>query len=63
MRVVIFGTGLGPDTPVEATNSYPLPTKQGLGGVTVRVRLVGTPNFDDCIVLYASATKVGIVLP
>jgi uncharacterized protein (TIGR03437 family) len=62
MRVVILGSGLGPETPVEAPNSYPLPVK-GLAGVTVRIRLVGTPNWDDCIVLLASATKLGVVLP
>lgn len=63
MRVTILGRNLGPDQPVDAPSAYPLPTRNGLGGVTVRIRLVGTPNWDDCIVLLASATRVGIVLP
>src|SRR5262245_9446087 len=63
MRVTILGKNLGPDIAVQAPGTYPLPTTGGLGGVTVRIRITGTPVWDDCIVLLASATKVGIVLP
>ena len=55
----ITGKGLGPDTLQQAT--FPLPTTDGLGGVTVQASVGGATV--DCIMVYVSATQVGAILP
>ena len=56
----IKGSGLGPDTLVQAT-SYPLPTTQGLGGTTVQVTVGGVT--ENCIMHYASNAQVAGIVP
>ena len=55
----ITGTGLGPDQLQQA--SFPLPTTDGLAGVTVQASVAGT--LVDCIMVYVSTTEVGAILP
>src|SRR5260370_26998309 len=55
----ITGKGLGPDPLQQA--SFPLPTTDGLGGVTVQANIGGTAV--DCILVYVSSTEVGAILP
>src|SRR6266704_3253962 len=55
----IHGKGLGPDPLQQA--SFPLPTTDGLGGVTVQTNIGGTAV--DCILVYVSDTEVGAILP
>lgn len=55
----ITGKGLGPDPLQQA--SFPLPTTDGLGGVTVQANIGGTAV--DCIMVYVSSTEVGAILP
>jgi uncharacterized protein (TIGR03437 family) len=55
----ITGKGLGPDTLQQAT--FPLPTTDGLGGVTVQASVGGATV--DCIMVYVSGTQVGAILP
>jgi uncharacterized protein (TIGR03437 family) len=55
----ITGKGLGPDPLQQAT--FPLPTTDGLGGVTVQANIGGTAV--DCILVYVSSTEVGAILP
>ena len=55
----ITGKGLGPDQLQQA--SFPLPTTDGLGGVTVQANIGGTAV--DCILVYVSSTEVGAILP
>lgn len=54
----IFGSGLGPSTPVQAT-AYPLPAQ--LGGTSVQV-VEGT-NSIAAIVIYTSDGQVNAILP
>jgi uncharacterized protein (TIGR03437 family) len=56
----VFGTGLGPATPVQA-ESYPLPTTQGIGGTTAQVTVNGA--VENCIMFYSSATRLIAILP
>ena len=56
----VLGKGLGPDSPVQASG-FPLPTTDGLGGVTVQVSVGGSSV--DAILVYASATQVVAILP
>src|SRR5579864_5871672 len=55
----ITGNGLGPDPLQQA--SFPLPTTDGLEGVTVQANIGGTAV--DCILVYVSSTEVGAILP
>jgi uncharacterized protein (TIGR03437 family) len=55
----ITGKGLGPDPLQQA--SFPLPTTDGLGGVTVQASIGGATV--DCIMVYVSSTEVGAILP
>jgi uncharacterized protein (TIGR03437 family) len=55
----ITGKGLGPDPLQQAT--FPLPTTDGLGGVTVQASVGGATV--DCILVYVSSTEVGAILP
>jgi len=55
----ITGKGLGPDQLQQA--SFPLPTTDGLAGVTVQASVGGATL--DCIMVYVSATEVGAILP
>jgi uncharacterized protein (TIGR03437 family) len=55
----ITGKGLRPDPLQQA--SFPLPTTDGLGGVTVQANIGGTAV--DCILVYVSSTQVGAILP
>ena len=55
----ITGKGLGPDQLQQA--SFPLPTTDGLAGVTVQANIGGTAV--DCILVYVSSTEVGAILP
>ena len=55
----IHGKGLGPDPLQQA--SFPLPTTDGLGGVTVQANIGGTAV--DCILVYVSDAEVGAILP
>jgi uncharacterized protein (TIGR03437 family) len=55
----ITGKGLGPDPLQQA--SFPLPTTDGLAGVTVQANIGGTAV--DCILVYVSSTEVGAILP
>jgi hypothetical protein len=55
----ITGKGLGPDQLQQA--SFPLPTADGLAGITVQVSVAGMSV--DCIMVYVSATEVGAILP
>jgi uncharacterized protein (TIGR03437 family) len=54
----IFGTGLGPATPVQAY-AFPLPTK--LGGTSVAVTVGGTPV--SAIILFTISSQVNAILP
>jgi uncharacterized protein (TIGR03437 family) len=55
----IHGKGLGPDPLQQA--SFPLPTTDGLGGVTVQANIGGTAV--DCILVYVSDAEIGAILP
>jgi uncharacterized protein (TIGR03437 family) len=55
----ITGKGLGPDDLQQA--SFPLPTTEGLGGVTVQASVGGATVY--CIMVYVRATEVGAILP
>ena len=55
----ITGKGLGPDPLQQA--SFPLPTTDGLAGVTVQANIGGTAV--DCILVYVSSTELGAILP
>jgi uncharacterized protein (TIGR03437 family) len=55
----ITGKGVGPDELQQA--SFPLPTVDGLGGVTVQATVGGATV--DCIMVYVSATEVAAILP
>src|SRR5262245_18971650 len=55
----ITGTGLGPDQLQQA--GFPLPTSDGLGGITVQVYVAGSTV--SAIMVYVSATEVGAILP
>src|SRR4051812_26689249 len=55
----IRGQGLGPDPLQQA--SFPLPTTDGLAGVTVQASVGGATV--DCIMVYVSSTEVGAILP
>src|SRR5439155_8523830 len=55
----ITGKGLGPDELQQA--AFPLPTSDGLAGVTVKVTVRGTAV--DSIVVYVSAGEIGAMLP
>ena len=57
---IVFGSGLGPSTAVQAT-SYPLPTTEGIGGTTIQVTVDGTT--ENCIMFYSSATQLIAILP
>jgi len=52
----ITGKGLGPDQLQQA--SFPLPTTDGLAGVTVQASIGGCATVD-CILVYVSATEIG----
>src|SRR5258707_2627437 len=55
----ITGKGLGPDDLQQA--SFPLPTTDGLAGVTVQASVGGATV--DCVMVYVRATEVGAILP
>ena len=55
----IRGQGVGPDAFQQA--SFPLPTTDGLAGVTVQASVGGATV--DCIMVYVSSTEVGAILP
>jgi uncharacterized protein (TIGR03437 family) len=55
----VVGNGLGPDQLVQA--SFPLPTTDGLAGITAQIKVGGATV--DGILVYASATEVGVILP
>lgn len=55
----ITGKGVGPDQPQQA--SFPLPTTDGLGGVTVQATVGGLTV--DAILVYVSANAVDAILP
>jgi uncharacterized protein (TIGR03437 family) len=57
--LAVTGTGVGTDPLQQA--SFPLPTTDGLGGVTVQVTVGGTTV--NCIMVYISANEVGAILP
>jgi len=59
-QFAIFGTGIGPDEPVQA-KAFPFPTTDGLGGVTIKVAAGGSTV--DAIMISVSANKVVAVLP
>jgi len=56
----VTGSGLGPST-LQQVESYPLPTTQGLAGVTISVN-VGGVN-ENCIMIYAVSGQVAAILP
>jgi uncharacterized protein (TIGR03437 family) len=56
---VIVGTGLGPDQLQQA--SVPLPTTDGLAGVTVQINVGGA--IVDGIMVYAATNEVAVILP
>lgn len=56
---IIIGTGLGPDQLQQAT--FPLPTTDGLAGVTVQIKVGGT--VVDGIMLYAVGNELAVILP
>ena len=55
----VTGFGLGPDQLLQA--SFPLPTTDGLGGVTVQVAVGGSTV--NAIMVYVSSKDVGAILP
>ena len=56
----VIGTGVGPD-PAQQASGFPLPTTDGLGGVTVQVTVAGTTV--NAIMVYVSSGQVIAVLP
>ena len=56
----VFGTGLGPTTPLEASQ-FPLNGVQGLAGTSVRLTVGGVPG--DALMLYTSASQLLAILP
>lgn len=57
---VATGTGLGPETLVQA-QSYPLPTTAGLAGTTAQVTVSGVT--ETCIMIYTSSTQIAGIIP
>ena len=57
--LVVTGKQLGPDTLTQAT--FPLPTTDGLAGVTVQVAVKDTTV--NAIMVYAGSGEVGAILP
>ena len=55
----VVGRGVGPADPVTA--AFPLPTTDGLGGVTIKVAVGGATV--NAIMVYASANEVDAILP
>src|SRR5258708_39584436 len=55
----INGKGVGPDQFQQAT--FPLPTTDGLGGVTVQASVGGAAV--DCIMVYVAPNEVGAIMP
>jgi uncharacterized protein (TIGR03437 family) len=55
----VTGANVGTDPLQQA--AFPLPTTDGLGGVTVQASVGGTNV--DCILVYVSAGEVGAILP
>ena len=55
----VIGTGVGQDPPVQAT--FPLPTSDGLAGVSVQVAVGSTTV--DAIMVFVSANEVDAILP
>src|SRR5258708_25459233 len=55
----IDGKGVGPDQFQQAT--FPLPTTEGLGGVTVQASVGGATV--DCIMVYVAPNEVGAIMP
>src|SRR5690242_6822350 len=55
----VTGTDVGVDPMIQAT--FPLPTTDGISGVTVQATVNGTTV--DCILVYVSANEVGAILP
>jgi uncharacterized protein (TIGR03437 family) len=55
----ITGTGLASDPLQQA--AFPLPTTDGLGGVTLQLQVGGATI--DAILVYVSSTEVGAILP
>jgi len=55
----VSGVNVGSDPFTQAT--FPLPTTDGLNGVTVQVSVGGTSV--DCILVYVSSSEVGAILP
>src|SRR6266704_909692 len=55
----INGKGVGPDQFQQAT--FPLPTTDGLGGVTVQASVGGATV--DCIMVYVAPNEVGAIMP
>ena len=56
--IAITGKGVGGDAQ-QAT--FPLPTTDGLGGVTVQAAVAGA--VVDCIMVYLKPNEVGVILP
>jgi len=56
----VFGTGLGPTTPLQASQ-YPLPGAQGLAGTSLRLTVGGVSG--DALMLYTSASQLLAILP
>ncbi len=59
---VIFGSGLGPSTLMQAS-SFPLPTTQGLGGTTVNINTGSLAAQVNAIMIYASANQIAAIVP
>jgi len=56
----VFGTGLGPATPLQVSQ-YPLPGAEGLAGTSIRVTVGGLSK--DAWMLYSWATQLLAILP
>src|SRR5579864_7055191 len=55
----VLGKGVGPADIQQAT--FPLPTTDGLGGVTIQAAVAG--SVVDCIMVYVKPNEVGAILP
>jgi len=58
----IYGNNMGPAAPGVSATSFPLPSSQGLGGVTVQIQdSAGATRY--AILLFVSAGQINAVLP
>jgi len=56
----VVGSDLGPSTFLQV-KSFPLPTTEGLGGTTIKVKVGGVT--ETCIMIYTVASQVAAILP